>query len=125
VNLQIRTEDGGEIAGLYRWLTRDRAIGSQATLEVGHAETVPGQMNAGVLDVINVVLSNSVALVGLVTAIKGYRLAARQQASAAPQPPVVIIIAGGRVEIDDDTDPEQIIKTLGTMPAASSGEHTR
>ncbi|MBQ1075654.1 hypothetical protein KBX06_21180 [Micromonospora sp. C31] len=125
MNLQIRTGDGQEIAGLYRWLARDHALSRQATLEIGHAEVAPGQMNSGLLDVINVVLSNGIALMGLVTAIKAYRQTIRQQAPAARRPVVVIIVPAGRFEIEDETDPEQIIKALGALLVASSDEHTR
>jgi hypothetical protein len=68
-----------EIASLYRWLGQDPEVGRQAVLSLASSPAQPGAMGPD-LDLINVVLSNSIAAVSALIAAIGLWRSTRPQA---------------------------------------------
>jgi hypothetical protein len=115
--LKVDEAVGGEAEALLRWLHEEQNLRGQARMFMGGVQA-PGSMG-GALDVVNVVLSNSIALGSLLTALVAWR-----SSRPSPQPSVRIEVNGVPVTVNSD-DPEVIrslIETLrGAAPDADRG----
>lgn len=107
--VQIGVDDTSALP-LYRWLTDDPDVRRDATLSFASGQ--PGDMG-GALEVINVVLSNTIALSSLVLAIATWRGSRRNS------PTVEIERDGVRVMINEDS-PEAIQRVLKALSAQDS-----
>jgi len=96
---------------LYRWLGEDPDVQRDTTLSLS-GEQRPDEMS-DTLDVINVVLSNTIAFSSLVTAIVAW-LGTQRDA-----PPVQIERDGVRVTINDDS-PETIRRVIEALSQENS-----
>lgn len=115
MDLRIWVEDdnsGEQIRQLYRWLGRDARLARQATVQPG-GKPQPGQMSGASLELINLILSNGIALGSLVTAITAFCKSAR---SPARPEPVVVVVREGQpsVRITGATDVAQVVAALQT-----------
>jgi hypothetical protein len=92
---------------LYRWLIDDPDVRRYTTLS--RADGQPGDMG-GALDVINVVLSNTIAFSSLIVAVASWR-------EARKNPPTVEIERNGvRVTINN-ASPEAVQRAIETLSA--------
>ncbi|GAB3651812.1 hypothetical protein GCM10027589_08860 [Actinocorallia lasiicapitis] len=92
----VMRADGGEVAGLRRWLAADPVAREVELSGVG----VPGQMGA---ELIQAVIANAIALPGLVVAVAGYVDNRRRQGAG----PVTVEFGRG----------EEFVKLTGSSPA--------
>ena len=79
MEIQVRAQHGTG-SDLYRWLIQD--VDLSATISA--ADAASGEMGIG-FDVLNLVISNSIGLGGLITAIATYRMSRQQSTGTAPQ----------------------------------------
>ena len=98
--------DGDSVLPLYRWLAEDPDVRRDTTLSLS-GEQRPDEMG-GALEVINVVLSNTIAFSGLVVAIAAW------WGSRKGAPVVEIERDGVRVTIHDDS-PETIRQVVEAL----------
>jgi hypothetical protein len=123
VDLRIWVEDDstGEQAGqLYRWLGRDARLSRQATIQPAARQDKSGQMGGAALDLINLVLGNSIALGSLVTSIAAFCTSLR---SPARPEPVVLVLREGQpaVYVTGTSDVAQVIANLQAEPGTDVG----
>lgn len=90
---------------LYRWLAQDGEIKRQASISLGDPE--PGEMG-GALEIVNIILSNSLALSNLVVAIAAWRATRRSTTK------VVIEQGTHRVVIEGDS-PEAVERAITAL----------
>lgn len=98
--------DDDALLPLYRWLAEDPDVRRDTTLSLS-GEQRPDEMS-GALEVINVVLSNTIAFSSLVVAVAAWR------GSRVGAPPVEIEKDGVRVTINDDS-PETIRRVVAAL----------
>nr|BEK65739.1 hypothetical protein KPHV_29660 [Kitasatospora purpeofusca] len=97
---------GGESEALLRWLREERSLRGQARISAHRSQPpAPGEMGGISLEVVNVVLSNAIALSSLLTTIAAWR-----SSRPAPRPSVTIEANGASVTVET-SDPE-IIRSL-------------
>lgn len=96
MELIIRTGDGAG-ADLYQWLSADPELRGQVTIK--GADVEPGGMGVG-LDVLGLVIPNTIALGSLIMSIVSFQQQRRQSTGALP--PVSIGNGGASVDIDGD-----------------------
>ncbi|MEV0318291.1 hypothetical protein ACIBKX_08510 [Streptomyces sp. NPDC050658] len=97
--------DGTEsAASLYRWLMAEPELRGSASLSTGAERSAPGHMGDG-LELVNVVLANSIALGSLITAVAAWR-------GSRPRPPQVRLERDGVVVTLRDDSPEQVERIL-------------
>jgi hypothetical protein len=109
------SSDGTEITSLYRWLAQDPDVRRDAKVTIVPAPSRPGGMSGG-LEVVNVVLSNTIALSSLVVAVASW-IGSRR----APSRPVVRIERDGvSVTISADS-PEAIRDVLRELEGEPGG----
>lgn len=99
--------DAGEFASsLYRWLAAEPELraGTDLSLRPGRPGPGPGHMGEA-LDIVNVVLTNGIALGSLVTAVASWR-------GSRPRPPQVRLERDGVVVTLQDSSPEAIERVL-------------
>lgn len=101
--------DEDSVLALYRWLAEDSDVRRDTTLSMAGGR--PGDM--GGLEVINVVLSNTIAFSGLVVAIASW------WGSRKGAPPVEIERDGVRVIVNDDS-PETVRRVIEALSAERS-----
>ncbi|TDB83118.1 hypothetical protein E1264_29630, partial [Actinomadura sp. KC216] len=89
--------DGDELTSLYRWLSQDADVRRDAKVTVVPAPSQPGDMGGG-LELVNVVLSNGIALSSLVVAVVSWVGSRRSS-----RPVVRIEYDGVSVTIDADS----------------------
>ncbi|MER5996721.1 effector-associated constant component EACC1 [Streptomyces viridosporus] len=107
---------GGEAEALLRWLHEERDLYGQARVSLGGAHPPPpGGMGGSTLEIVNVVLSNSIALGSLVTTLVAWR-----SSRPASPPAVRIEVNGVPVTLNSD-DPEVIRSLIETLRDADSG----
>ncbi|MFG2092992.1 hypothetical protein [Streptomyces sp. NPDC048612] len=99
--------DGGEAEGavsLYRWLAAEPELRGQARMSLEAEQAEPGHMG-GALDLVNVVLSNGIALGSLITAVATWR-------ESRPRAPQIRLERDGVVVTVQDASPEEIERVL-------------
>ncbi|MFF2189181.1 hypothetical protein [Streptomyces sp. NPDC058155] len=97
---------GGEAEILLRWLHEERDLHGQARISLGGTHPPPsGGMGGSALEIVNVVLSNSIALGSLVTALVAWR-------SSRPTPPPAVRIEVNGVPVTVNTDDPEVIRSL-------------
>ncbi|MEV2253432.1 hypothetical protein AB0I94_23090 [Streptomyces sp. NPDC050147] len=109
------------VLSLYRWLVAEPELRGHARLSTRARHAAPGTMGDG-LDLVNVVLANSIALGGLVTAVAAWR-------GSRPRPPQVRLERDGVVITLQDSSPETVEQVLrlwnegtGPAPAPADGD---
>jgi hypothetical protein len=102
--------DEDAVLPLYRWLTEDPDVRRDTSLSLS-GEQRPGEMS-GALEVINVVLSNTIAFSSLVVAIAAWRESRRGA------PPVEIERDGVRVTVHDGS-PETVRRVVEALSEES------
>lgn len=108
--------DPGDAPSLRRWLMAERRLRGHAVVSATPAVQVPGQMG-GALDVVNVVLSNSIALGSLITSVAAWR-------NSRPRPPQIRLERGGSVVTLYDSSPELVERILRQWNETSDSEPT-
>lgn len=101
-----------ECHALRSWLLRERELRATALVSPGGPVGL-GYMGAGELEILNVVLSNAIALGSLVTAVASWR-------ASRPSRPSVRIEANG-VAVTVDTDDPETLRAL--VQAVRDAEH--
>jgi hypothetical protein len=96
--------DGAELTSLYRWLRDDPDVRRDAKLTAVSTPAQRGDMG-GALELVNVVLSNSIALSSLVVAVASW-IGSRRTSS-----PVVRLEYNG-VTVTIDTDSPEAIEAV-------------
>ncbi|MGW0906170.1 effector-associated constant component EACC1 [Streptomyces sp. NPDC002853] len=97
-------ESTAAVLSLYRWLMAEPELRGRARVSTGARHVAPGSMGDG-LDLVNVVLANSIALGGLVTAVAAWR-------GSRPRPPQVRLERDGVVITLQDSSPETVEQVL-------------
>ncbi|MFE6162132.1 hypothetical protein ACFQ7F_24840 [Streptomyces sp. NPDC056486] len=103
---------GGESEALLRWLHEEQSLRGQARVVMGGTQ-IPGGMGGFPLDVVNVALSNSIALGSLLTTLVAWR-----SSRPSPQPSVRIEVNGVLVTVNTD-DPEAIRSLIELLRGAA------
>jgi hypothetical protein len=113
--LKVDEVVGGESEALLRWLHEERNLRGQARVFMGGAQSQsPGGMGFP-LEVVNVVLSNSIALGSLLTTLVAWR-------SSRPSPPPAVRIEVNGVPVTLNTDDPEVIRSLiETLRSTDSG----
>lgn len=106
-------EGSQDASSLYRWLVAEPELRGRAEVGVGAAEAGPGHMG-GALDVVNVVLANSIALGSLITAVLAWR-------GTRPRAPQVRLERDGVVVIVQDSSPETVERILAMWNRSDGG----
>ncbi|GHA55525.1 hypothetical protein GCM10010303_79140 [Streptomyces purpurascens] len=96
---------GGESKALLRWLHAERDLRGRARMFMGGTQPPPPGSMGVPLEVVNVVLSNSIALGSLVTTLVAWR-------SSRPSPPPAVRIEVNGVPVTMDTDDPEVIRSL-------------
>ncbi|MER5254442.1 MULTISPECIES: effector-associated constant component EACC1 [unclassified Streptomyces] len=107
-------EFAASVLSLYRWLVTEPELRGHARVSTGTRQAEQGRMGDG-LDLVNVVLANSIALGGLVTAVAAWR-------GSRPRPPQVRLERDGVVIDLRDCSPEtveQVLRLWNQGPGAS------
>ncbi|MGY5133023.1 effector-associated constant component EACC1 [Streptomyces nigrescens] len=91
-------------ASLYRWLVAEPELRGQVEVSLGPRRPEPGHMG-GALDIVNVVLANSIALGSLITAVGTWR-------GSRPRPPQIRLERDGVVVTVQDGSPETVERIL-------------
>jgi Effector Associated Constant Component 1 len=122
VDLRIWVEDdstGEQARQLYRWLGRDARLTRQATIQPAAGKPKSGQMSGASLDLINLILSNSIALGSLVTSIAAFCTSLR---SPARPEPVVVVLRDGQpsVHVTGTSNVAQVVATLQAEPGTDT-----
>ncbi|MFI6981434.1 hypothetical protein ACIBSV_22955 [Embleya sp. NPDC050154] len=94
VQVRVVGDEGAEVAALQRWLAMDPDVRGGTVTSYAEDDTT-GAMGT-TLDVVNIVLSNGIALGGLMTAIAGWR---RSRAPMSGPGGPDIVIRRGEVEV--------------------------
>jgi hypothetical protein len=104
--LKVDEVVGGDSEALLRWLHDERSLRGQARVFMGGTQPPsPGGMGGFPLEVVNVVLSNSIALGSLLTTLVAWR-------SSRPSPPPAVRIEVNGVPVFVNTDDPEVIRTL-------------
>ena len=117
VELRITPVESGhdqELVSLYRWLSRDAAVGRYGRVSLGTVSRRPGEMG-GAFDVINAVFADASALAGIGGLLLSYRTW-RDTRSQAPR--VRIEKDGVTIVVENGSEEEvqRIVRTL--LPGA-------
>ncbi|MFE1175805.1 hypothetical protein [Streptomyces sp. NPDC058773] len=94
----------GEAVSLYRWLAAEPELRGQARVSLEAERPEAGHMG-GALDLVNVVLSNGIALGSLITAVATWR-------GSRPRPPQIRLERDGVVVTVQDGSPEAVERIL-------------
>ncbi|MFE0133356.1 hypothetical protein ACFWY6_17570 [Streptomyces sp. NPDC059037] len=105
--------NGAESAlSLSRWLMAEPELRGHARVSTRAAREARGHMGDG-LELVNVVLANSIALAGLITAVAAWR-------GSRPRPPQVRVERDGVVVTLRDSSPEQVEQILRMWNATAA-----
>lgn len=107
VSIRVDDPDGRQAGSLYRWLTLDPQVRQDATVSLRTAPPATGEMG-GVLEVIDVVLSNGVAVGGLLVAVASWR-------RSRPRPPAPRIEGDTFSIVIEDASPETVRRVLDAL----------
>jgi hypothetical protein len=113
VSIRVDGQDGQPAASLYRWLALDPQVRQETTMSITATPPGAGEMG-GALEVINVILSNSIAVGGLLVAVSSWR-------KSRPRPPTTRIERDGFSITIEDASPETVRRVLDALtdgPAA-------
>ncbi|MDX3056072.1 hypothetical protein PV394_13145 [Streptomyces sp. NE06-03E] len=115
MELMLRVDEvvGGECEALLRWLHQDEELRGRARVSVRAADT-PGAMGGVSLDILDVVLSNSIALMSLAATVLAWR-----SSRPAPAPDVQFEVNGVSVTVNTN-DPETVRSLIETLHSAGS-----
>jgi hypothetical protein len=89
IELRLVDDNAEQLASLVRWLRDDDDMRAAATITAARNVGEPGQMGSA-LEVVNVLLSNAIALGSLVVAVAAWR-------GSRQKPPTVRILDGENV----------------------------
>ncbi|MFF3328615.1 hypothetical protein ACFYWX_03485 [Streptomyces sp. NPDC002888] len=103
-------DTGDHLASLYRWLLQDSDVTDHIDVRHGRGTAPPGAMS-GTLEVINLAVSNSIALAGLFVTVGAWRRTRR----GAPE---VRIERDGLVLTVTGDDPEKVRALVADLSAA-------
>ena len=98
---------------LYRWLIADPELSGLARIAVVPTQSRPGHMGEA-LEVVNVVLSNTIALSSLLVAVSGWR-------GSRARPPEVRLEREGVTVTVQDASPDRVEQILRALDADNSG----
>ncbi|MFE6913470.1 effector-associated constant component EACC1 [Streptomyces rubiginosohelvolus] len=115
--LQVDEVVGGESEALLRWLHQEEELRGRARMSAREAD-IPGAMGGFSLDILDVVLSNSIALTSLAATVLAWR-----SSRPAPAPSVRFEVNGVAVTVDTD-DPETVRSLIETLRSAGSDAGT-
>ena len=105
---RVEADDEGQtVASLHQWLAQDPDVARWSTVHLEADDTVPGAMGP-VLDVVTVIISNSLALGGLVVAYLSWR-------DSRPRSPKVSIERDGVVVSLTDSSPETVSRVIAAL----------
>ncbi|MET7421429.1 hypothetical protein [Dactylosporangium sp. NPDC005555] len=114
MDIRVEVDDEESLRQLYRWL-RDDEIYRTVRVSLTPAAPRPGEMGAA-LEVVNAVVSNGIALGGLLLAVVTWR-------GTRPRPPRVRIVRGDvTVELDGAASPEEIRRLVDTLDPPGDDE---
>ncbi|MEV8318396.1 hypothetical protein AB0Q95_29975 [Streptomyces sp. NPDC059900] len=118
MELTLRVDEvvGGESEALFRWLHQEEELRGQARV-TARAADIPGAMG-GTLDVVDVVLSNVIALTSLLATLLAWR-----SSRPSPAPAVQLEVNGVSVVVNTD-DPEIVRSLIETLQNAGSHPDT-
>jgi hypothetical protein len=108
-------DEGQDLMSLYRWLTDDPDVTSQATLRIESRVATPGEMG-GAFDAIIAVLSDGIALGSLIVAYQSWRDSRPRQSS------VSIEFHGAVVNLTDGT-PETVKRIVEALSEQAGQGH--
>ncbi|GAA3578701.1 effector-associated constant component EACC1 [Streptomyces osmaniensis] len=117
LGITVLDDDGGQLRALQRWLLRDQDTAG-ATLTLRARDAAPGTMGPG-LDLIDVVLSNTVGLGGLLLAVAAWRRSRGNHPSVQVEHEGVVVTVSGA----DAEQIERLVRQL-TSPAGRAGDGT-
>ncbi|MFF3830963.1 hypothetical protein ACFYXX_09380 [Streptomyces sp. NPDC002458] len=115
MELMLRVDEvvGGESEALLRWLHQEEELRGRARVSARAADT-PGAMGGVSLDILDVVLSNSIALTSLAATVLAWR-----SSRPDPAPAVQFEVNGVSVTVNTD-DPETVRSLIETLRSAGS-----
>jgi hypothetical protein len=108
--------DGVALLHLHDWLRRDDRTRRLTSRLASGADTPGGAM--GTLDVVNVILSNSIAFTSLAVTLANWRTARRSTLSGTE----VRVTSGGTTMTIPNASAEQIEQILRSLPSAGDEE---
>lgn len=111
MNIEVTSVDPGDLSALYGWLVRDPDVRRHAQVRRQEAPARISEMGP-TLELLNVVLSNAVGILGLVTSVAAFRQGRR--GSGTPAPVITITHGSTRVVIDSDS-PEVIQEAAAVL----------
>ena len=114
LGIEVPDGDGEHLRSLQRWLLRDPDMAG-ATFALRGRHEQPGAMGVG-LDLIDVVVSNSVGLGGLILAVANWR---RSRANA----PSVLVEHQGVTVTVNGADPRQVERLVNRLTGQEPGPH--
>lgn len=103
----------GAALSLYRWLVAEPGLRGQAEVSTSSARPHPGHMG-GALEVVNVVLANTIALGSLIVAVGAWR-------DSRSRPPQVRLERNGVVITLQDGSPETVERILNVWSENAQG----
>ncbi|WP_229711693.1 effector-associated constant component EACC1 [Streptomyces daqingensis] len=106
-------DHAGNASSLYRWLVADAELRGLTEMTVTSAESRQGDMG-GALEVVNVVLSNTIALSSLLVSVAAWR-------GSRPRPPEVRIERNGATVTVRDASPEMAERILRALDTDDAG----
>jgi hypothetical protein len=117
VSIRVDDRDDQTAGSLYRWLALDPQVRQDATVSLTATPPGAGEMG-GALEVINVVLSNGIAVGGLLIAVSSWR-------RSRPRPPTIRLVRDGVSVTIEDASPEtvrRVVQALTDRPADPGGD---
>ncbi len=113
MKIAIAANEADVLNEFYEWLRSDVAVARSA--DVGLADADPGSGHMGAADVINIVLSNTVALGSLAIAYASWR---KSRSEPPEQAPALTFAVNNVTIVVRDADPE----TIERLTAAAEPE---
>ncbi|MGC0422090.1 effector-associated constant component EACC1 [Embleya sp. AB8] len=111
VQVGVVGDEGGEVAALQRWLAMDPDLRGGVAISYAEDDTV-GAMGVS-LELVNVVLSNGIALGGLLVAIAGWR---RSRAPlGGPGAPDIVIRRGDTEVVLSGAAEEDVVRAVRAL----------
>jgi hypothetical protein len=113
LRISVDSDDGGQgLLSLHQWLRQDEELSGRSTIKLESGAAATGHMGA-VLDVINIVVGDGVAIGGLIIAYLSWRDSRHSQPNARIEVNAVIITLAANEAVDVDSLAEAIRKTAG------------